>query len=754
MTRLIFSLLLFTLTYQATHTFAAIRWCVISDLEMQKCQDMKASFRHNQVGTIDCVRGTSTSDCMSKIHSQLADIVTLDGGDVYIAGSQYNMVPIVAENYGLDFGASYYAVALVRNDSQLSLKDLKGTKSCHTGIGKTAGWNIPVSYLIEQQFMRPQNCNIPLSVGNYFSKSCAPGALSSKYNPYGNNPSNLCALCVGDASGNNKCARDSSERYYGYAGAFRCLQEAAGDVAFVKQSTVFDYDKQNSSYYRLLCKDGTKAMPADYKKCNLAKVPAHAVMVSAKTNKTMRQQLINMLMSAQNIFNQNATFQLFNSSKYQVSGRTGADLIFKDNTKRLDGLGTNSTYVTYLGAEYVAALATIHSCPKPLRICAVSSAENKKCLAMKAAVKKHPVLFPFIECVEGQSSLDCMQKINRNLADVIDLDTSDIFVGGEMYNLKPIMAENYGQGSGVTYYAVAVARKQSSTISLKNMRGAKSCHTGINKTAGWNIPVGLLLSKNIMPRKRSCDVAYNVGSFFEASCAPGALSAEYNPIGDNPSNLCSLCVGDSNGKNKCARNSNERYYNYAGAFRCLAEKAGDVAFIKHLTVNENTNGKNTASWASNLKSDDFELLCEDGSRKPVTQYTQCNLARVPSHAIVTSSLRSSTNQIAYKNLLQRMQGIFGTVGTDKSFKMFSSKDYTSTSGNAGKDLLFKDSTIQLEPLDSAATYKSYLGNNFLGALNATNYCKSSALMTAKISFGIPALLVVLNFLISSLMVRN
>jgi hypothetical protein len=39
---------------------------------------------------------------------------------------------------------------------------------------------------------------------------------------------------------------------------------------------------------------------------------------------------------------------------------------------------------------------------------------------------------------------------------------------------------------------------------------------------------------------------------------------------------------------RCSASNNESYFGYTGAFRCLAAGSGDVAFVKHTTVPENT----------------------------------------------------------------------------------------------------------------------------------------------------------------------
>ena len=87
-----------------------------------------------------------------------------------------------------------------------------------------------------------------------------------------------------------------------------------------------------------------------------------------------------------------------------------------------------------------------------------------------------------------------------------------------MHEMVPIVGEDYESGTPTTsYFAVAVAKK-SSGITFKTLKGKRSCHTGAGKTAGWNVPVGTLLSDNIMPTDMSCNAYIAAGKFFNESC--------------------------------------------------------------------------------------------------------------------------------------------------------------------------------------------------------------------------------------------
>lgn len=47
----------------------------------------------------------------------------------------------------------------------------------------------------------------------------------------------------------------------------------------------------------------------------------------------------------------------------------------------------------------------------------------------------------------------------------------------------------------VGYLAVAVVKSSDADLNWNNLKGKKSCHTAVDRTAGWNIPMGLLYNK-------------------------------------------------------------------------------------------------------------------------------------------------------------------------------------------------------------------------------------------------------------------
>ncbi|MCJ8745323.1 hypothetical protein PDJAM_G00128870 [Pangasius djambal] len=177
-----------------------------------------------------------------------------------------------------------------------------------------------------------------------------------------------------------------------------------------------------------------------------------------------------------------------------------------------------------------------------------------------------------------------------------------------------------------------------------------------------------------------------VAEFFSASCVPGATNKT----------LCQLC------KKGCQRSHEEPYYDYDGAFRCLKETDADVAFVKHVTALGD--------------KDKYELLCTDGTRKPVDEYKNCHLARVPAHAVVSRYDKALSNRT------------FEVLDKLKDKGLFSSE------GFSAKNLIFKDSTTALTKLPEMINSYMYLGEEYWNAIHSLRREVTSSPSSEKITW--------------------
>ncbi|KAF4079310.1 hypothetical protein AMELA_G00191730 [Ameiurus melas] len=702
----------------------SIRWCTISQQEMGKCSAMATAFSSVSIRpTLRCVKATSANECAKKLMANEVDAFSTSAKDIYEIGKEATFKLAAGESSVDGEGTTYYAVAVVkRTNSQININNLKGKKTCHTGIGRTVGWNMPIGFLIDSGRMSVMACNVTQGVADFFNASCIPGAT-------GQAPS-LCQLCVGDDSGAHKCEASNNEKYYSYNGAFRCLVDDTGEVAFVKHTTVGDNtDGKGDAWaqdlkaadFQLLCPDGTRSSVSDYKHCNLARVPSRGIVVHSGIDSTV---IYNMLREGL----EKSDFSIFSSMAFN-----GENLLFSDSSTKFIPAG-NDDYIHWIGQKYYNILkamdCSVNDVPESLTWCVLSSGEQNKCVDMAKAFQMKG-LSPNIQCLYGNSVDDCMEKIQNKQADAITLDGGYIYTAGKTYGLVPAVGESYtGDTDGSIYYAVAVLKRSDKNIQrFSDLRGKMSCHTGYGRTSGWNIPVGILIEKGLI-RPQKCQVAQAAGEFFKASCVPGANEPGL------PSNLCSQCIGDSSGQNKCVKGQ-DLFDGYNGAFRCLVQGAGEVAFVKHSTVFQNTDGNGTDPWTLNLNSRDFQLLCSQESRAEVSQYKQCHLARVPSHAVM---VRPDSNPHIVFGLLDKAQQFFG-VSNNSDFKMFDSSAYD------GSDLIFKDSTISIISVGEKKTYEDWLGQSYMDALIAMECTYSSAVVSSASVLLLTSLVVLLSLLV-------
>ena len=187
---------------------------------------------------------TSDGMALEALRFGHADIAFLDGGSAWLGWQQYGLDAIAADQKS--DGSTYYtAQAWVRNDSDIaSYEDLGGTSSCHTGWLKSAGMLMPMGYLIGNGFVEVvgdanEIDSLRATIESTFDSASIPG---------------------------------KGDPYHGYSGAFRCLSEGVGDIAFVKSTSYEEHCEGNS-----WCLERSEYRPLEPA---FGHVPSHAVMVN------------------------------------------------------------------------------------------------------------------------------------------------------------------------------------------------------------------------------------------------------------------------------------------------------------------------------------------------------------------------------------------------------------------------------------------------------------------------------------------
>ncbi|XP_040889104.1 saxiphilin [Toxotes jaculatrix] len=693
-----------------------MRWCTVSDAEQKKCAELAkalvAVLHSAAFSRLSCIRASSTTDCIDKIRSNRADIVTLDAGEVYSAVKQFGLVAIAKEIYR--DGGCILSVAVVRNSS-LDIRSLRGHRSCHNGARWTAGWSLPLGFLLSRNYLTWSK-EQPLSqdVSTFFSASCIPGAAAMA--------PPLCALCQGQKSysrqKNYHCETSHSEPFYNSQGALRCLRSGAGDVAFVDHLALESIEESESDEFRLLCTDGTQAPLSHYRNCNLGRGPGGGMVTRVNLRKVARR----FLTTVQTLFGQQGSqrqrFQLFSSQTFGEN-----DLLFKDVTDKLAVLPDDTDVSQVLGLDFVALLKGLGHEGSSLedsvvRWCCISHAEQRKCEQWALSIKSDPLV-----CVRAVSMRDCIEKIKRDEVDAVSLDATHSFIAGKC-GLVPVVTEYYGTkcmlAEGSTHLetdelppvvGVAVAKRSSKNIFIGNLQGRRSCQSHMYSPAGWLLPYRHTLSLE-QNSSSPCDPDQVYNTVFWKGCLPGSQG-----------NLCKVCMGGTGeaATKRCADNHNERYYGNTGALRCLigdpsGKSYGDVAFLEQHNLQANILSLSSTGWAEGWTTSDFELLCGDGRRAPLSEWESCNLGVIPPNTIMTRPVFTAR---VYDFLMKSQETLAANPNTE--FKLFESQQYGES------DLLFKDAT-QCFVHTSHMDYRSILGEEFYTHAESVFSCINSDIL--------------------------
>ncbi|KAK9168873.1 hypothetical protein Syun_001013 [Stephania yunnanensis] len=288
--------------------------------------------------SIYSLRKETVQECLDSIKRGEADLITLEPGLAYIAFLNHSMKAIANEVY-CNHAESYEAVAVVnkkvcKGKGDISLMGFKGMRSCHGGFGTAMGWNYPINRL--KMMVNFENLKDTELVKEFFSSVCAPSEFKGMY------------ICSGCGHENGSCHSNSA--YSDHAGAFRCLVEELGDIAFVKADTALLYSSEGpynqtwstksiSDFMYLCPQGGCREINGYPGACSFCSIPASVIMARNSISNKKKSAVLQMI--------QDTTWT---SALY--TGQIGAERLLSSSARGL-------TLVEKLTRTYLGTLASI-----------------------------------------------------------------------------------------------------------------------------------------------------------------------------------------------------------------------------------------------------------------------------------------------------------------------------------------------------------------------------------------------------------
>jgi len=666
-----------------------------------------------------CTLRTSKDECLQAVEEGQAHVTIVGGNLLYSAYAKYNFAAIVAESASEDLGdASHWGVALTKRSMCASVDgdnsvggpitglddSLRGKRACHAGYRTTSGWFLPVGKLAERGIMnlsestaRAEEEGVRVdaeAVKNFWEDNvCAPGSTSngpkldgSIYGRVGANGGGLCKQCK------QGCTND--DPYAGYDGALRCIDDinqdevTGGDIAFVKHSTVPDYDgpplntRKNdfvgicdAGCMTLFDEEGNPTKDGDgqfkYKKCSTGKSASNAMVAKKSFIGTSEH---NKLMTAMGLGSSNSadiTSAALKNEGFVGLWSTDTSKLYKISKPATDD-GFKSFFTAYNGFQ------NLRNSDSSLRVCISGSASTGQCeSALNSAYGSGGMSF---YCMK-KSEDGCLEAVRAGEAHVTVVGGDELFAAHNQYNLAAIIAES-ADLQGPSYWGVALVRRNlcknvdgdpalgfgTITGLDSSLKGRKVCHAGYRKSAGWYLPVGTLANDSVIDFSEFASMAHDEGVRVDAKtvekfwdgnvCSPGKTAngpkigengegEKFGEVGPDGSGLCKLCKTD------CT--ADDPYAGYFGALYCIDDEdkpsttGGDIAIVKHTTMRDYkrwlpvpkeehmgicpTKEDGTSGGCMSLFDRSGEPLKDDDGR---FKYEKCSTGKSASNAMVAT----------------------------------------------------------------------------------------------------------------------
>ncbi|KAL3681148.1 hypothetical protein R1sor_024104 [Riccia sorocarpa] len=297
-------------------------------------------------------------------------------------------------------------------------------------------------------------------------------------------------------------------------------------------------------------------------------------------------------------------------------------------------------------------------------------------------------------CVMKEDKGECMDAIRNGEADLISVEAGYAYTAFRNRSMKAILSEEYSFHAG-SYAAVAVVRKEmcdrNPHLTLENFRHLKSCHPGYQTSGGWNYPVLSLLKMGVDPRLLNTTSIPNdvktLTRFFSASCAPSELG--YGGI-------CSGC-----GNQSICSGASTVYAGEPGAFRCLMDGTGDIAFLRARTPQlYSSDGLNSQEWST--KSVD-QFIVASVPANPIMTWNGMKAAK--KNAIVTALLNANWTSALYTGKNWENHVLSVSTQALAEVKQFT-RSYLATSGAVSKIIQDLNHNIMIEFSGSLKTSKT------------------------------------------------